>query len=238
MSAVSREQAAGVIRTLVAAFDALVDRGNLPVAPDRVNVIELVAGWWAWIVGSSKVVLWANEAGLGHEAAPNVRSILEHGLVLQWVVDDPSTAVPVVASKAANDRRKLSNDVQRQNWSIPDGVSAPDPVTGSALDFASLCALYNAESFYIPYRMLSSHVHPTAKGAEAYLTRSDGSSVATAPSHADLVLVAICLIQTFIAVDSLTVDKPLAASIAAANGVRVEPIERPVLRRRGRSADA
>jgi hypothetical protein len=115
---------------------------------------------------------------------------------------------------------------------IPDNIPRPEPVKDTMLDFASLCDRYEAKILYIPYRMLSNHVHPSAKGAEAYLDRDtlELRNHADNSDQPDLVLVAICLLQAAQAIDTLTADRPLAAAITAANAPFEHSIE-PFTRR-------
>jgi hypothetical protein len=228
---VTVEQAREAIRTLIDAFDTLTNAGAVnPQAADE-RLFTDVFGWWAWINNSSKLVLLAYDAGLGHEASPSVRSILEHAVVMQWVIDDREPATAAIAAKAADNRRKLFDDATAQGWAIPDDITRPEPTRQTMPDFASLCARYDAKILYIPYRMLSAHVHPSAKGAETYVDREtlELHTHADKNTRSDLVLVAICLLQTAQAINALTSDRPLTAAIAAANapfGNSIEPFQR------------
>lgn len=228
---VTAEEAREAIRTLTDAFDTLTASGAVNVQAADEQVFTDVFGWWVWINNSSKLVLLAHDAGLGHEASPSVRSILEHAVLMQWVIDDREAATAAIAAKAADNRRKLFDNATAQGWTIPDGITRPEPTPQSMLDFASLCARYDAEAFYIPYRMLSAHVHPSAKGAEAYVDREtlDLRTHAGNDSRPDLVLIAICLLQAAQAINALTADQPLSAAIAEANapfGHQIEPFRR------------
>lgn len=216
---VTVEQARGAIRILIEAFDSLTNAGAVNVQADHERLFTNVFGWWVWINNSSKLVLLAHDAGLGHEASPNVRTILEHAVVMQWVIDDPQAATAAISAKAAENRRKLFDDATAQGWTIPDGITRPAPTPQTMLDFASLCERYDAKVLYIPYRILSNHVHPSAKGAEAYVAPKtlELRNYADKSAQLDLALVAICLLQAAQSINSLTTDQPLAVAIAAAN---------------------
>lgn len=228
---VTVEQAREAIRTLTDAFDTLTNAGKVNIQAADEQVFTDVFGWWVWINNSSKLVLLAHDAGLGHEASPNVRSILEHAVVMQWVIDDREAATAAIAAKDAENRRKLFDDATAQDWTISDDITRPEPTPQTMLDFASICARYDAKIFYIPYRILSNHVHPTAKGAGAYVNREtlDLRAHAGNDSRADLVLLAICLLQAAQAINALTADQPLAIAISEANapfGHQIEPFRR------------
>ena len=80
------EPAAGAIKVLVKAFDDITGGNSLVVPAEHEQMFTAVFGWWGWINRSCKLSLLAHDAGLGHESTPNLRSIVEHCLVLQWVV--------------------------------------------------------------------------------------------------------------------------------------------------------
>lgn len=228
---VTVDQARDAIRTLIDAFDTLTNAGAVNIQAVHKKLFTDVFGWWAWINKSSKLVLLAHDTGLGHEASPNVRTILEHAVVMQWVIDDPETATPTIAAIASENRRKLFNDATAQAWTIPDDITRPDPTSPTKLNFEAICTRYHAQVFYIPYRMLSNHVHPTAKGAEAYVDRDTLGlhTHADKDTRSDLVLVAICLLQAAQAINALTQEQPLTAAIAAANapfGNGIAPLTR------------
>lgn len=228
---VTAEQAREAIRALIDAFDTFTNAGTVNVQAADEQLFTDVFGWWVWINNSSKLVLLAHDAGLGHEASPSVRSILEHAMVMQWVIDDREAATAAITAKAAENRRKLFDDATAQGWAIPANIIRPEATPQTMLNFASLCARYDAKILYIPYRMLSNHVHPTAKGAEAYVDREtlDLRTHADNDTRSDLVLVALCLLQAAQAINALTADQPLAAAIAAANepfGHHIEPFRR------------
>ncbi|MCK2238966.1 MULTISPECIES: DUF5677 domain-containing protein [unclassified Crossiella] len=231
-SEISAEQARAAINTLITAFDSQVNAGQWTVQASREQMFTELFGWWAWINNNSKLVLLAHDNGRGHEAAPNVRSILEHAVFMQWVLDDEDAARAAISAKADDNQRKLFDDAQAQNWTIPDDISRAEPVPQTMLSFAALCARYGAKDSYIAYRMLSAHVHPSAKGTEAYLdleTTRVLRSYVERPAQPDLVLIAICLIQTAQVMDSLTSDRPLAATINEANAHfshRITPLTR------------
>ncbi|SDC65741.1 hypothetical protein SAMN05216174_103306 [Actinokineospora iranica] len=234
LNEVTNDQARGAITALVDAFGQLAETGRLAVNPDKEHLVQSVFGWWAWITRSSKLVLLAHDAGLGHEAAPNVRSILEHTLVMQWVADLGDEAMAAVGAKADESSRKLFNDLRDQHWSIPEDFNPSKSPTQAMLDFSSLCTAYGAHNFYIAYRMLSAHIHPTAQGAAVHVDRTTDvlHSHATRSADADLVLVAVCVIHAALTINSLAVEQPLTEAITLARNHIGHNIERPVLHNR------
>ena len=231
------KRAVGAIRILVKAFDDLTDAGQVQVPAEHAEVFTWIFGWWAWITRNSKLVLLAHEADLAHESSPNVRSILEHSLVMQWVADVGAEALATLTALDSEWRRKFINELNAAGWSVPADVTPPPPLSkplkfkGKVTNFNELCVSYDARSLYIPYRMLSTHVHPTARGALAYI--GDEGQLANYPVHddsdSDLVLVAVCVIQAALTIDSLLDNEVLTTAIAAARERLGAAIDRPQL---------
>lgn len=225
-------QAKQVIAVLVKAFDDVMAAGEVAVLSENEARLLCVSGWWTWINRSSKLVQAAYEADLGHEAAPNVRSILEHTLTLLWVLDEGDEALGAVEAAWSENRRKLYDELVAAGWAIPPGVSRPDRTThakiGTVKNFINLCVAYRARTLYVPYRMLSTHIHPSAKGAAAYLTK-DGemADYAVQPAGDHMVLVALCLIWASQGMNGLLSDHPLAPALTDVWNIIGTQIDRP-----------
>jgi hypothetical protein len=90
------------IEILLQAFTDLTTAGQVVVPTDNQQEFKAVLGWRAWISRSSHLVLLAHDAGFGHESSPSVRSIIEHTLVMQWVVDVGDEALAALGSAMTN----------------------------------------------------------------------------------------------------------------------------------------
>jgi hypothetical protein len=231
-----RERAVGTIKILVKAFDNLTGAGEVDVPNEHADVFIAVYGWWAWLNRTSKLVLIAHDAGLGHEAAPNVRTILEHTLVMQWVADVGADALATLIALDSERRRKFIDELTAAGWPVPEGVTAPPRVTHPMKrkieNFQELCITYDARSLYVPYRMLSSNVHPTGSGAMDYVT--EDNHLAAHPrrddSEANLAIVAVSLIQAALTINSLLERDTLVAAISDARKRLGAEIDRPRLK--------
>jgi hypothetical protein len=231
---ITTAQANEVIAVVVAAFDDVISSGAAAVPSTDEARLKCVFGWWAWINRSSKLVQAAFAADLGHEAAPNIRTILEHTLALLWVLDEGDEALAAVDAAWSEGRRKLYGELVAAGWAIPPGVSQPDRTTHPKIEtirhFINLCLAYRARTLYVPYRMLSTHVHPSAKGAAAYLTeQGELADHAAHPAGDHLVLVALCLIWAAQGMNGLLGGQPLAAALTRTVEI-VGQVDRPQLR--------
>ncbi|GAA5103010.1 hypothetical protein GCM10025762_03090 [Haloechinothrix salitolerans] len=219
-----------VIAELVAAYDAVVAAEQASALQENVGRLRCMYGWWAWINRSSKLLLAAAAAGLEHEAAPNVRSILEHTLALLWVCDEGNTALDAIEAAWKVRQGELYDELIAAGWPVPDDVTRADtvehPRMRTILKIHRLFVAYDAHYLYIPYRMLSTHVHPSAKGATGYLTDDGLSAQPTRPGN-DRVLVALCLMWAAEAMNTVFAGDQLSAAISRVEEILETRVERP-----------
>lgn len=172
-------------------------------------------------------MLTLRRAGLEHEASPIVRAILQHGLVLQWLVDIGDSAVDAVKVYGDDNVRLLLKTMQDANWPAVPGLNlnppprpaTPNPLVRKLKNFEELCVAYNALQLYVPFRLMSAYVHPTSVGSRAYFDETSGELAARATGTAEghrIIQTAMCLIQSGIAINQLLVDGPLAGALANA----------------------
>lgn len=224
---------------LTEAFDAVVDAGQITVHADTSHVFRATFGWWAWIMRSSKAAVLLHDNGLDHEADPIVRSILQHALVLQWVIDVGDPALEAVAEHGDNERRRFFVHAQRAGWPAPEDFGAtvapkpatPHPLLPMAKNFADLCRAYDAQTAYVAFSLYSAHVHPSAQGAMAYIDPQTGlHGTPILESYSGLLHTAACAIQTTKTINRLVAQHPFDQAISLAEqalGTRIDP---PVLR--------
>jgi hypothetical protein len=216
-------------RAITILTDALEDfacRGSVRLAGSR-RVFMTAAGWWIGMTRSAQAVVVLRRAGLEHESGPIVRTILQHGLVLQWLVDGGDQAVDAVAQYGHDNLRKLLQTLSDANWELPEGFAVPVlPAPSSALQplvdrlkvFERLCVEYRAKHVYVLFRLLSGYAHPTSTSAMAYVDAGTDSltSRAASPGRAHVIQTAMCLIQAGHAVSSLVADDPLRSALVDA----------------------
>jgi Family of unknown function (DUF5677) len=219
-SAARAEQA---IAMLVDAFEGLGAAGSVQALPGTANLFKAAFGWWASITRSSQAVLTLRRAGLEHEAAPIVRSIVQHSLVLQWMVEVGDDAINAVAEYGDNSTRLLLDTLAQAKWDLPDGFNPEvprrpaiaNPLVSKVKNFEELCISYGARQLYVTFRLLSAYAHPTATGALAYFDQGSGTPAtrSTAPTRGNILQSAICLTQTGRVMSSLLQDSPLGQSL-------------------------
>ncbi len=214
-----------VIKKLTGEFEQLTGTGQLTINRDTRHLFTAVFGWWVGINRSSQLVALAHTHQLGHESGPNVRSIIQHTLILQWVLDEGDPALAALIEHGESNTRKLLEDLERADWPIPPDSEqekpvrrqSPHPLMGMIDNFADLCIAYDARKLYVAYRLLSGQIHPSPQGAMAYVD-NDGmlSNHAARQTSGLLIQTAMCLIQAARSINPLLEEQPLSSSIEQA----------------------
>lgn len=224
------DRAESAIGHITTALNGLKSHGSVHIANGSDRIFLLAYGWWVFIVRSSEAVVVLRHNNLVHESSPIVRGILQHGLVLQWLVDTGDKAVDAAAEYGDNNVRKLLNTMKEAKWPPVEGLTmtapeepvSPNPLVHKIEDFSQLCITYSARQLYVPFRLLSSYVHPTMVGARAYIDEKtvELSSVALGEdSHSLVIQTAMCLIQATKVINQILVDDPLKVAIEEAEQV-------------------
>lgn len=219
------QRALEVIALVTSEFDRITSAGELTVNADTTHLFQAIFGWWVRINRSGQLVALAHGNHLGHESGPVVRSIIQHTLFLQWVIDNGDDALDALREHGENNRRTLLDDLARAAWPIPAGAEAERPeeparahrLMGMIKNFADLCIAYDARQLYVAYRLLSFQIHPSPQGAMAYLDDADTlSNRAAHQTWGLLIQTAICLIQAARTINPLIQEQPFSGVITRA----------------------
>jgi hypothetical protein len=219
------QRALEVIAMITGEFQHLTDAGEFTVNSQTTHLFKAVLGWWVGINRSSQLVALAHINQLGHESGPIVRSIIQHTLTLQWIIDEGDDALAALVESGDNNTRKLLDELERADWPIPQGVERTRPEAPARphrllnmIDrFHDLCDAYDASQLYVTYRLLSGQLHPSPQGGHAYVD-DDGtfSDRAVKQTWVLLIQTAMCLIQVARTINPLIEDQPLTAVISRA----------------------
>jgi hypothetical protein len=217
-----------VVEQLTGALEGLAAVGSIQVKPGSSRVFIVAYGWWAYLTRSGQAVLTLRRAGLEHEASPIIRSILQHGLALQWLIDTGDGAVDAIDEYGNHNIRLLLDTMTKAKWSPVPGLNmtplpkpaSPNPLVTKLKNFEELCIAYNARELYVPFRLMSAYVHPTSVGARAYFDELSGTISASAiRTTVDTLIIqtAMCMIQAGRAISQLLVDDPLSSTLSQAD---------------------
>ncbi|QDW28608.1 hypothetical protein FFF93_001515 [Arthrobacter sp. KBS0702] len=144
---------------------------------------------WGWLVrvirtGESAILLAKN--GLGPEAAPLMRSIIEHSIRLAYTADAGVEAIEVGLRERSHSLEKLKK-AQSNGWALPpERLSEIDWMQAEASEeyrhldsFAHLAhvvkRLPSLGQLYMAWLLETQFSHPTLISAQSYFERDDDS---------------------------------------------------------------
>jgi hypothetical protein len=234
----SANRARSTAADLLKAADAAIANG-VRVPADKVRVFGPVYSWWRLVCRTSEAVLLLTERGFTLEAAPMVRNILNHAYAINWLVDNGDAAVDALVARGDEEREKLCRKLEATGWpnaaeyrAAIDQQPAPpvrtpaeqalhDKLKHELKNFYDMLDRYDVADIYPVYSHLSSFSHTTISTASAYVEQmSDGSlqirQEAADLGHADIIQLALALLQTAAVVSPLIDGDPLRASVEEA----------------------
>jgi hypothetical protein len=229
---VPAEQCRQWLDRLLQIFDDFSFTGDL-AAPTQAH-FAIVASWWIMANRQAKAIRCLADGGLGGDAVPLARSMIEFSL---WSValsrDDGPLLATVLRKADAEESYTMKLAVGgplEMPTEVTDLVKSTRRVEGAgspAKDFAGICRLLDVnDTILITWRMLSTLTHPgaafayllTELGKEKVLVRKTLALPGMEPSGLTdemLTLAVQCLIWSGLAVDRLIADHRLRADLQA-----------------------
>jgi hypothetical protein len=210
---------------LVGIYDGFEFTGETIGSPVR---FALAWSWWVTINRQAKAILCLYDAGLGVDAAPLMRSMIEYCLWLVVLARDEGPLLATIFRGSDAERDRMIKNAIGGLLEIPPEVAelveATPPVTGEGSpikSFNKVCqALGVTETIGVIWRGLSSLSHPTTNAA-FFLTQlgADGVKITKTPAmpgidQAELAdqgpaLAVECLLWAGFAIDRLMAEHPL-----------------------------
>ncbi|MEU3747223.1 MULTISPECIES: DUF5677 domain-containing protein [Streptomyces] len=232
------------IQELVRAFEEVAG-SSAEVREEYRALFWAAYGWWAKITRTSQAISMMTKAGLGVEADPLARVVIEHTLTLHWLVDEAPESMAALEEEGAESRDKLRTEAIEAEWKVPAGIEEPElppkgdehPLRADIVTFKGLTQLYGEKDDYVAYRILSGHVHASELGSKAYLEAGDDGSVSLRSSAggdalAPLTHAAYCLIQAARLVEAMLISDRLSRAVSRAPILLGHNPPRPQLTRR------
>jgi hypothetical protein len=166
---------------------AQISRANL----SDVGAITVVWGWTARVARTAEATLSLHREGFDVEAAPLVRSMLEHAIAIFWLVDKRGPAYQALARARALSWQKFKQaqatgrklDVEKAELLERAVTVETDDDTLSKdylLSTAHRAVAYNLGLFYQAWLIETWGTHATMLSAEPYFTFSDSLEEGTA----------------------------------------------------------
>ncbi|MFJ3817708.1 DUF5677 domain-containing protein [Streptomyces sp. NPDC090056] len=222
---------------LNAAEQAVANGATVPT--ERARVFGPIYSWWRLTCRTAEAVLLLTEKGFTVEIAPLVRNILNHAYAINWLADNGDAAVDALVARGDDEREKLCKKLEETGWAAAsefraelDRVAAQQPtVTRTPAEealhtklkhelknFYDMLDRYDVADIYPVYSHLSGLSHTTINTASAYVEQLDDGTLqirldAVELGHADVIQLAIALVQSATVVSPLIEGDPLRPAI-------------------------
>lgn len=211
------------------------DQGVPDFSEYPTKVVSCVWGLYSYIYRLGKATTILIDDGMVFEVIPMIRIMLEHTIVLHWIVERGDEGVDaMIANQAKQMKRWMDNTKDTElalspaleTW-MADSFSGIDE-TKAIQNFKAVCEQIDAQSLYALYGNLSQFVHPTTTTSNIFVPDSGPSSMPTGDHSANISLVAHCLIWTERAFDRLTPGQPKSAELESlAKSINARPVLSP-----------
>lgn len=229
---------------------------GVSVPEDKARVFGPIYSWWRLICRTGEAVLLLTGQGFTVEVAPLVRNILNHAYAINWIADNGDPAVDALIARGDEEREKLCKKLEETGWPqaakfrealnqtaaqqpapparTPAEQALHDKLRHELKNFYDMLDRYDVAEVYPVYSHLSSLSHTTIATASAYVEQTDRGTLqirlnAAELGHADVIQLALALLQSATVVSPLIEGDPLRPSIdQALADLDMENIQLPV----------
>lgn len=183
-----RQRAAGMAgedreaRGLITEMAKAVRSASFSFEPSEAEVAAYAIGWAIRATRTALAVARLHDAGLGHEAAPLARSLLEHSATIAWLEKNRAAALPVIAYERSRHQTNLWESASDADWDLSHsekptrGEKPEGPLLGQFQSFEQMLAALGRSEHYAIYRIDSGVAHAGYLSAEAYFDDASGPS--------------------------------------------------------------
>ena len=215
--------------------DVLLDEHEAstpPVSRDEAMARSLAVTWglYCQVHRFARAAMRLADDGMGQEGVVLVRVMLEHTIVLHWIIARGDDGIDAMLANQSKQMKKWFEKTTGTTLEVPQAIA--DEITASfdgidetkaASIFADICGQVGCDDLYQVYGILSQTVHPSVSTSNTYIDPSGAFRLTPRLSHtANVQLVAHCLIWAQRAFDRLLPDpsrtqglKNLASAIQA-----------------------
>ncbi|WP_318656311.1 DUF5677 domain-containing protein [Spongiactinospora rosea] len=189
---------------------------------------------------TAEAALMLTERGFTIEVAPLVRNVFNHAYAINWLVDNGDAAVDALVARGDDEREKLCKKLEETGWTGAAEMRATLELAATQRstlpartaseqelhekfkyelkNFYDMLERYDVADVYPVYSHLSSLSHTTMATASAYVEHMDDGTLqarqnAAKLGDADVIQLAVALLQAASVVSPLIDDDPLRPSI-------------------------
>jgi hypothetical protein len=160
--------------------------------------------------------------GMGQKGIVLNRVMLEHTIVLHWVIARGDEGIEAMLANQSKQMRKWLDKTRNTTLGVPQEIAGEITASFGGLDetkalgfFSDICHQVGCEDLYAVYGIWSQAVHPSLATSNTYVDSTSGVLRLT-PAHdhsSNVMLVAHCLIWAQRALDRLLPDPDRAQGL-------------------------
>jgi hypothetical protein len=204
-----------------------------PQPRDEAMARKLAVTWglYCQVHRFARAAMLLADNGMGQESIVLDRVMLEHTIVLHWIIARGDDGIEAMLANQSKQMRKWLEKTRDMTLEVPQAIAGEITASLDGIDetkaasiFSDICGQVGCGDLYGVYGIWSQAVHPSVSTSNAYIEPSSGALQLTPRfSHpANVQLVAHCLIWAQRAFDRLLPDpsraqglKNLASAIQA-----------------------
>jgi hypothetical protein len=229
-----------------------------PHPHDEAMARKLAVAWglYCQVHRFARGALLLADNGMGQESIVLNRAMLEHTIVLHWIIARGNDGIDAMLANQSRQMKKWLEKTRNTALEVPPDIAGVITASFDGIDeakavsiFSEICRQVGCADLYGVYGIWSQTVHPSVFTSNTYIDPASGTLHLTPRlSHSsNIMLVAHCLIWAQRAFDRLLPDPPrtqglknLAAAIKAVpvlpeyQPVTLSPASAPKRRRAGR----
>jgi uncharacterized protein DUF5677 len=208
---------AALYRQIVDVLLAEHEKSTPPQPSDEQMAEQLSVAWGLYceVHRLARAAMLLADNGMGNEGVVLNRVMLEHTIVLHWVIARGHDGIEAIRASQSKQMRKWLDRTKGTRLEVPPEIAGEITATFTGIDeanaagfFSDICRQVGCEDLYAVYGIWSQSVHPSLATSNAYVDQASGILRLT-PAHdhpANVTLVAHCLIWAQRALDRVVPD--------------------------------
>jgi hypothetical protein len=207
-----------------------------PQPRDEAMARKLAVTWglYCQVHRFARAAMLLADAGMSQESIVLNRVMLEHTIVLHWIIARGDDGIDAMLANQSRQMKKWLEKTRDTALEVPPDIAAEITTSFDGIDetkaasiFSDICGQVGCEDLYGVYGIWSQTVHPSAFTSNAYIDPASGVLQLTPrlSYRANVALVAHCLIWAQRAFDRLLPDPSRVQGLKnLANAIQAIPI--------------
>ena len=205
-----------------------------PRDEDMARKLSVTWGLYCQVHRLARASILLADNGMGQEGIVLNRVMLEHTIVLHWVIARGDDGIEAIRANQSKQMRKWLDKTRNTTLEVRPEIAGEITATFVGIDeamatgfFSDICHQVGCEDLYVVYGLWSQTVHPSLATSNTYVDPASGALRLT-PAHDhsfNVMLVAHCLIWAQRALDRQLPDPDRAQGLQnLASAIQVIPV--------------